>query len=56
MVIVRENMEKLRRHGYRFLEPKESLLACGDVGKGALADVERITAAVLDCLERGEQA
>jgi phosphopantothenoylcysteine synthetase/decarboxylase len=28
--------------GYHFIEPKESLLACGDLGKGALADIEVI--------------
>ena len=40
--IVQANIEKLRSYGYRFIEPKESLLACGTVGKGALADVEDI--------------
>ena len=40
--IVQENIEKLKRHGYLFIEPKESLLACGDLGKGALADVDKI--------------
>lgn len=40
--IVQENIEKLRSLGYRFIEPKESLLACGDLGKGALADVDEI--------------
>lgn len=40
--IVQENIEKLKRLGYRFIEPKESLLACGDLGKGALADVDEI--------------
>ncbi len=40
--IVQENIHKLRGLGYRFIEPKESLLACGVVGKGALADVDDI--------------
>lgn len=40
--IVQANIEKLRSYGYRFIEPKESLLACGVVGKGALADVDDI--------------
>jgi phosphopantothenoylcysteine decarboxylase/phosphopantothenoylcysteine decarboxylase/phosphopantothenate--cysteine ligase len=40
--IVQENIGKLKRYGYRFIEPKEALLACGDVGKGALADVDII--------------
>ena len=40
--IVQANIEKLRSYGYRFVEPKESLLACGTVGTGALADVDDI--------------
>ena len=40
--IVQANIDKLRSYGYRFVEPKESLLACGTVGKGALADVDDI--------------
>jgi phosphopantothenoylcysteine decarboxylase/phosphopantothenate--cysteine ligase len=40
--IVQENIEKLKRFGYEFLEPKESVLAYGGVGKGAMADVDEI--------------
>ncbi len=40
--IVRDNISKLKSYGYHFIEPKESLLACGDLGKGALADVDDI--------------
>ena len=40
--IVQENMEKLRGLGYQIIEPKEAMLACGTMGKGALADVEEI--------------
>ena len=46
--IVQDNIAKLRRFGFRFIEPKESLLACGVVGKGALADPSEIVKAVLD--------
>ena len=42
--IVQENIEKLKKHGYLFIEPKESHLACGTTGKGALADVDDIVA------------
>ena len=38
----RENIEKLKSLGYQFIEPKESMLACGTLGKGALADVDVI--------------
>lgn len=44
--IVQDNIEKLQRFGYGFIEPKEALLACGDLGKGAMADVSAILEAV----------
>ena len=44
--ITQDNIAKLRSHGYQFVEPRESLLACGDLGKGALADVKVIVAAI----------
>ena len=44
--IVQANIEKLKGYGYQFVDPKESRLACGDLGKGALADVDAIVAAV----------
>lgn len=43
----RENLETLRRHGFTLVEPEEGLLACGDVGKGKLANEE----VILDYLE-----
>ena len=49
--IVQENIQKLTDRGYRFIEPKASLLACGDLGKGALADVEEIVAVVTKALK-----
>jgi phosphopantothenoylcysteine decarboxylase len=36
------NLKKLDSYGYQLIEPKTSLLACGDYGKGALADVDVI--------------
>ena len=42
-----ENLETLRRHGFTLIEPGEGYLACGDVGKGRLADEDLI----LDTLE-----
>ena len=38
----RENIEILRKRGVNFIDPVEKILACGDVGKGALADVSTI--------------
>lgn len=36
--IVRENMEKLRRHGYEIIEPAHGMLANGDLGDGRMPD------------------
>jgi phosphopantothenoylcysteine decarboxylase/phosphopantothenate--cysteine ligase len=36
--IYKENEEKLRRHGYRFVEPVTGALACGWEGEGKLQD------------------
>lgn len=48
--ITQDNIEKLKSYGYQFVKPKESLLACGDLGKGALADIEVIITAVKDAI------
>ena len=48
--IVQENIEKLKKYGYHFVEPRASLLACGDVGKGALADIDEIVAKTIQYL------
>jgi phosphopantothenoylcysteine decarboxylase/phosphopantothenoylcysteine decarboxylase/phosphopantothenate--cysteine ligase len=40
--VVAGNIKKLAGLGYRFIEPREGRLACGDTGKGALAPVEFI--------------
>lgn len=37
-----ENTEKLKKRGVKFIEPKFGLLACQDIGKGKLADVDDI--------------
>lgn len=49
-LIVQANIEKLTALGYKFIEPKESLLACGVTGKGALADVD----VIVDIIEKAE--
>ncbi|MDI6619074.1 MAG: bifunctional phosphopantothenoylcysteine decarboxylase/phosphopantothenate--cysteine ligase CoaBC [Clostridiales bacterium] len=41
-LIVQSNIKKLREYGYHFVEPAVGRLACGDVGKGKLADVDDI--------------
>lgn len=37
-----ENLKTLETYGYQIISPKESLLACGDFGRGALADIDFI--------------
>lgn len=49
-VAVQENMEILKKRGMRIVEPLEGRLACGDRGKGHLAEVSDIVEAVLDVL------
>jgi phosphopantothenoylcysteine decarboxylase/phosphopantothenate--cysteine ligase len=46
--IVQENMVKLKKHGYLFVEPNEGELACGAVGTGRMAEPQEIMATVSD--------
>lgn len=56
------NMGVLRERGVRFIEAGEGYLACGDVGRGRLADVEAIVRRTLDvlaeigCVVAGEES
>ncbi|WP_165173512.1 bifunctional phosphopantothenoylcysteine decarboxylase/phosphopantothenate--cysteine ligase CoaBC [Adlercreutzia sp. ZJ242] len=45
-----ENLARLRGRGVRVIEAGEGYLACGDVGRGRLADVDVIVGATLDAL------
>lgn len=40
--IVQNNMKKLKDFGYKFIEPEEGVLACGDIGKGKMPEPEKI--------------
>jgi phosphopantothenoylcysteine decarboxylase / phosphopantothenate---cysteine ligase len=40
--IMQGNIQKLKSLGYRFIEPRKGVLACGKVGIGCLAEVETI--------------
>jgi phosphopantothenoylcysteine synthetase/decarboxylase len=44
--IVQENIAKLRRSGFHFVDPEEGHLACGAVGPGRLAETDRLLAAI----------
>ena len=48
--ITQGNIHKLEELGYIFVEPRESFLASGDLGKGALADINVILDATKDAL------
>ncbi|MDO5100418.1 MAG: bifunctional phosphopantothenoylcysteine decarboxylase/phosphopantothenate--cysteine ligase CoaBC [Eubacteriales bacterium] len=50
--IVQRNMNILRELGYHFIEPDAGRLACGDVGKGKLAEPEAIFAAIENLIAR----
>ena len=44
------NLKTLEDYGYTIISPKDSLLACGDTGRGALADLETILQQIKDKL------
>jgi len=50
--ITQENVAKLRARGFKIVEPGYGSLACGTEGKGRLADLEDILAAVRQTLDR----
>ncbi|OGP83603.1 MAG: phosphopantothenoylcysteine decarboxylase [Deltaproteobacteria bacterium RBG_16_54_11] len=45
---VQNNVERLKAHGYQFVDPIEGDLACGSIGKGKLADIEEIIEKIED--------
>ncbi len=53
--IVQDNINKLKDYGYNFIEPASGRLACGDIGKGKLANVSDIVNRVLLELEEKEK-
>lgn len=48
--IVQNNIRKLREYGYKFIDPDEGRLACGDTGSGKLADTKLISDTVISML------
>ncbi len=45
--ILNDNILKLKKHGYLFMEAEEGLLACGTVGKGRLPEPEEIVETII---------
>jgi len=54
--LYRENEEKLRRHGYRFVAPVKGMLACGWEGEGKLQDPAIIVEEAVRVLTRQDLA
>jgi phosphopantothenoylcysteine decarboxylase/phosphopantothenate--cysteine ligase len=50
--LYRENEERLRRHGYLFVDPVEGMLACGWEGEGKLQDPSVIYQEALSALRQ----
>jgi phosphopantothenoylcysteine decarboxylase/phosphopantothenate--cysteine ligase len=48
--ITKENVEKLQKHGYRFIGPEAGWLACRNVGAGRLSEAETIVDEVVKFL------
>lgn len=54
--ILQENIRKLRRVGYHFIEPAEGYLACGYEGKGRLPEPEVIVEEIRGLLKKKDLA
>lgn len=52
--IVQENVNKLKRFGYHFVDPEYGEMACGNEGWGRLAQLDRIVAAVSDITNQSD--
>lgn len=50
--VVQNNIAELKARGAIFVEPAEGLLACGDVGRGKLADIPTIGQAIADAVTK----
>ncbi len=48
--VTQRNIGILRQLGFEMIEPRSAMLACGVVGKGALADVDVIVNAALEAI------
>ena len=54
--ILQENIRKLKRVGYHFLEPAEGYLACGYEGKGRLPEPEQIVEGIRRLVKKKDLA
>ncbi|MEI4780406.1 phosphopantothenoylcysteine decarboxylase [Streptococcus pasteurianus] len=49
--LTQRNLQILQEVGYQGIEPRSSMLACGDVGRGALAELDAIIQKIQDTIE-----
>ncbi|RCW17944.1 phosphopantothenoylcysteine decarboxylase [Streptococcus gallolyticus] len=49
--LTQRNLQILQEVGYQKIEPRSSRLACGDVGRGALAELDVIVQTIQDTIE-----
>lgn len=49
--LTQRNLKILQEVGYQEIEPRSSMLACGDVGRGALAELDAIIQKIQDTIE-----
>ncbi len=50
--IIQDNMNRLIKFGFNFIEPDSGLLACGDVGEGKFPSIEKIESFVFQKVEQ----
>ena len=50
--IIQDNMNKLSKLGFNFVEPDSGLLACGDVGEGKFPSIEKIERSIFQKVEQ----
>ena len=51
---VQENLKKLKKNGFRVLEPESGFLACGTEGQGRLCSIDKILDKTLEILEHNQ--
>lgn len=52
--VVKDNIARLSGLGYHFVEPEAGRMACGHVGRGRLAETEKIIGAITGLITRNE--
>lgn len=50
--LTKKNLNTLHDLGYQEILPKSGLLACGDTGRGALADIDDIIESTWQCFNK----